>query len=87
MNILENGKLVGSIDDQTLELVESQSAKLTALIDDWRANGVDIAQAQQDPLEDGQVCGSEFVNVRFEPESLHIFEMQLLIAVYDTENG
>ena len=57
MIIQENGTMVGKLDDKTLRLTESTSARLTELIDDWKKNGVDIMQAQEELLEKGQVCG------------------------------
>ncbi len=85
MIIRENGTVVGKLDEESLRLTESTSAKLTKLVEDWKKNGVDIMQAQEEPLEEGQVCGCVFINVPFEPKAIHIFENELLIAGFDID--
>ncbi len=87
MIIQENGTVVGKLDDKTLRLTESTSARLTALIEDWKKNGVDILQAQEEPLGEGQVCGCVSVNVPFEPKAIYIFRNQLLIAGFEVETA
>ena len=74
MIIRENGTVIGNLDEESLQLTESTSARLTELIEDWKKNGVDIMQAQEEPLEEGQVCGCVFMNVSFEPKAIHFFE-------------
>ncbi len=85
MIIRENGIVVGKLDEESLQLTEYTSARLTELIDDWRKNGVDIMQAQEEPLEKGQVCGCVFINVSFEPKAIHIFENELIIEGFEVQ--
>jgi len=85
MIIRENGTVVGKLDEESLQLTESTSARLTELIDDWKKNGVDIMQAQEEPLEEGQVCGCVFINVPFEPKAIHIFENELIIEGFEVQ--
>ncbi len=85
MIIRENGTVVGKLDDQSLELTESTSARLTELVEDWKKNGVDILQAQEEPLEEGQVCGCVFINVPFGPKAIHFFENELLIEGFEVQ--
>ncbi len=85
MIIRENGIVVGKLDEESLQLTESTSAKLTELIDDWKKNGVDIMQAQEEPLEEGQVCGCISINVPFEPKAIHIFENELFIEGFEVQ--
>ena len=85
MIIRENGAVVGNLDEESLQLTESTSARLTELIEDWKKNGVDIMQAQEEPLEEGQVCGCIFINVPFEPKAIHIFVNKLLIEGFEVQ--
>ena len=85
MIIRENGTVVGKLHEESLQLTESTSARLTELIEDWKKNGVDIMQAQEEPLEEGQVCGRVFINVPFEPKAIHIFENELLIEGFEVQ--
>lgn len=85
MIIIESGIVVGNLDKESMQLTESTSARLTELIDDWNENGVDIMQAQEEPLEEGQVCGCVFINVPFEPKAIHIFENELLIEGFEVQ--
>jgi len=85
MIIRENGTVVGKLHEESLQLTESTSARLTELIEDWKKNGVDIMQAQEEPLEEGQVCGCVFINVPFEPKAIHIFENELLIEGFEVQ--
>jgi len=85
MIIRKSGLVVGKLDDETLRLTESTSARLTELIEDWKRNGVELMQPQEEPLEDGQVCGTVIINVPFEPKAIYIFENQLLIAGFEVQ--
>ncbi len=85
MIIRENGTVVGKLHEESLQLTESTSARLTELIENWKKNGVDIMQAQEEPLEEGQVCGCVFINVPFEPKAIHIFENELLIEGFEVQ--
>ena len=85
MIIRENGIVVGKLDDKTLRLAESTSARLTELIEDWKKNGVDVLQPADGPLPEGAICASAVVNVPFEPEAIPVFEHQLPIAGFEVQ--
>ena len=85
MIIRENGAVVGKLDDKTLRLTESTSARLTELIEDWKKNGLYLLQAADGPLPEGAICACVDVNVPFEPKAIHIFEHQLLIAGFEVQ--
>jgi hypothetical protein len=44
-------------------------------------------QAQDEPLDQGQVCGTVIMNAPFEPKILHMFENQLLIAGFGVKSA
>ena len=85
MIIIESGIVVGNLDEQSLRLTESTSARLTELIEDWKKNGVYVLQAADGPLPEGAICACVEVNVPFEPKAIHFFEHQLLIAGFEVQ--
>lgn len=54
MIIRENGIVVGKIDDETLALVEAESERLEALVNDMRANGITFTTAGEEPEDVGE---------------------------------
>lgn len=86
MIIRDQGIVIGKLDEKTLQLTDSTSARLTKLVEDWRKNGIDTLQAAEEPLEEGQGCsGCVSINVPFEPESINFFRTQLLIAGFEVQ--
>ena len=85
MRIFEDGKLVGVLDEHSLALSESTSARLTALIRELSQNGIERMLPQEGPLEAGQACGSVIVTVPFEPKYLHAFVNDIEAAGFDVE--
>lgn len=84
MRIYENGTLVGVLDN-ALQLTESSSPRLSGLIYDLQENGVDILQAQAEPLEEGQACGTIVINVPYKPKYLHTIVSEIESEGFDVE--
>lgn len=88
MIVRELGIVVGKIDDDTFELVDSESAKLTGLLKDWTSNGFEVMQAQSGPLEKGQISGDVFINVKPDEEVFSaLLHNQLLINGYEVQTA
>ncbi len=87
MIIREQEIVVGMLDDSSLKLTESTSAKLDELVKDWRENGVILTQAEEGELADGVASNDSSVPVPFTADNLPIFELELWKAGFHVQTA
>ena len=80
------GIVVGIFDDETFKLTESESEELTALINNWTANGIDKLEPQTGDLEKGQISGDAWETVQPDDRVfLANLRRQLLIKGFEVQ--
>jgi hypothetical protein len=87
MIVIEQGTVVGKLDEETLALTDVISERLQELVDDWRRNGFEeLGPAEiSDHLEPPPVCATALVVIPFTTENLNFIENKLLIAGFDVQ--
>jgi len=88
MIIRENGIVVGKLDDKTLRLTESTSARLTGLVENWTKNGIEFMSPSEQPLQNGMASADELVVMpptnEFFIDAIH---NHLLIAGFEVQTA
>ena len=88
MIIRELGKVVGRLDNDTLELTDVTSDKLQALLDGWRKNGFyELGPpAGYEKMRAAGICGDAEVHIPFAEAGAGMIENKLLVAGYDVQS-
>jgi hypothetical protein len=90
MIITEAGRLVGRLEDDTLELSDVRSERLQQLVDDWRENGFAEpapAEVPDDYSGPKPTCAMTSIVIPFTTDNLGVIENKLLIAGFDVQPG
>ena len=87
MIISKSGKIVGTLDEETLVLTDVRSKKLQRLFDDWRENGFqELGPADiSDYPEPKPTCAVMMIKIPFNTENLAVIHNKLLIAGFDVQ--